>query len=54
MKRVTRELIYFRGSKETHRRTVFEEDGKYYVKWYGQMVEVVKGQFQVWRTKEEY
>ena len=54
MKRLTRELIYFRGSMETHRRTVFEEDGRYWVKWYGQMVEVEQGRFGVWRTKEAY
>ena len=54
MKRYTRNIIYFTGSKEAHRRTIFEEDGRFYVKWYGQMVEVEQGRFGSWRTKEAY
>ena len=32
--------IYLTGSMAWDRRNVYEQDGKFYIKWYGQIVEV--------------
>lgn len=50
MQRVTRDRIYFCEVCETHRRTIFEEDGRFYVKWHGGFVEVENSK-GYWRTK---
>lgn len=51
MKRVTRDRVYFCSVQETHRRTIFTEDGKFFVKWQGGFVEV-NNKRGYWRTNE--
>lgn len=51
--------VYLRGSKKTIRRTVYRsvEDGRYYIVWYGNYIEVEAAYVNVqhgWVTREEY
>ena len=51
MKRFTRDIIRFCDGYRA-RRTVFEEQGKFYAKRFGGMVEIIKDDFGVWREKK--
>lgn len=41
-KRFTSDRVYLTGSRRTIQRIVFEENGLYYVKWYGEYIQVAK------------
>jgi len=45
--------IWLTGSRKTVRRCVWERNGKTYIKWYGDMVEVKRGAHSYY-TVEEY
>ena len=51
-------LVYLTGSKKTIKRTVWKDGDKYYIKWYGEKIQVYHPDgFMVtsgWRTLEEY
>ena len=32
--------IWMKGSRRTERRNVYEKDGRFFVKWYGELIEV--------------
>ena len=49
-----REEIYFTGSKELHWRNLYGKNGKFYVQWYGEMIEVTPGRLNIWKTVEPY
>ena len=53
MKNYGRYKINFTGSKTTIERTVYEKDDKYFVKWYGEYIEVTRNSFG-WKTVEAY
>lgn len=52
MKRVERDIIRFCDGRR--RRTIFEEDGKFYAKFHGGMVEVKKDKLGVWYQGGQY
>lgn len=35
--------IYLTGSRKTIQRVVYKKDGLFYIKWYGEYIEVKKG-----------
>lgn len=55
MKSHGRYSIYLTGSHKHIERTVYEdENGKCYIKWYGDMIEVYRGQSGAYVTVEKY
>lgn len=46
--------VYFMGSMRHIRKTIYKENGLYYVKWYGNNVQVVQTRFGTWKTVEAY
>ena len=48
MKRYYRDIIRFKCG-ENHRRTIFAEGDKFFVKWLGGMVEVMQDVNKVWK-----
>ena len=53
MKRYIREAIWFTGSKKHEIRTIYKDDEKYFIKWYGEMIGVHK-MYGSWMTVEKY
>lgn len=51
MYRITRDIIRFTNG-ELHRRTIFKDNDKYFVKWNDGMVEVIKNDHGVWNEKK--
>lgn len=45
LKSVSRESVYFTGSRRHYVRTVYAENDKFFVKWYGEFIEVKKTRF---------
>ena len=54
MKNIGRYEIYLTGSRKWIMRSVLEEEGRHFVKWYGQKIEVVRGEANYYRTVEKY
>ena len=52
MKRFTRDIIRFTDGYRA-RRTVFEENGRFFAKRFGGLVEIDKDVFGVWREKKQ-
>lgn len=46
--------VYLIGSRRTVKRVVLDNNGKYFIKWYGQLIEVVRGFSGYFRSVEEY
>lgn len=46
--------VYFTGSRESHSRIVFRKNGKCYVRWYGNFIEVIRGAGSEYKTVENY
>lgn len=53
MKNIGTYKVYLTGSKKTIKRAIYEQDGKTFCKWYGQMIEVLKGTNDYY-TVEQY
>ena len=54
MKRYVRDYVWFTGSRRTLERTLYKDElDRLYCKWYGQFIEVKKGQFG-YSTVEAY
>lgn len=53
MKNLGQYKIWLTGSEKFVQRSVYEKDGKHYIKWYGQMIEVVRGTYD-YTTVEAY
>ena len=45
--------IWLTGSRTTISRCVYEDNGKYFVKWYGKFIEVGRGTYNFY-TIEQY
>lgn len=45
--------VWLKGSRKNIWRCVYEQDGKHYIKWCGQMIEVIRG-LNDYVTVEEY
>ena len=41
MKAFYRDSVWFKGSRKHIKRTIYKDNGKYFVKWYGEYIEVV-------------
>ena len=53
MKNMGKYSIYLTGSRKTIQRSVYEENGKYFIKFYGQYIEVVRN-WSDYCTVEKY
>lgn len=53
MKKYERDFVYYTGSEMTLKRTIYIKDGRYYCKFYGQFIELVKAAVG-YKTKENY
>ena len=49
IERISRDYVRFSGTGRNIERTIYMIDGKYFCKWYGEYIEIEKGQFG-WRT----
>lgn len=54
MKNIGRYEIYLTGSRKWIWRSVLQDEGRLFVKWYGQMIEVVRGTANYYKTVEKY
>ena len=55
MENLCTDYVWFRGSREEHQRAIRKDsDGKYYVIWYGSLVEVVRKDHYGYKTVEAY
>ena len=48
------ETIYMTGSKTHVHRNIYEQDGLYYITWYGNKIQVEHTDFGTWQTVEQY
>lgn len=48
------ENIYMTGSHITVKRNIYEQDGLYYITWYGNKIQVEYDNYGNWRSVEEY
>ena len=46
--------IWFTGTRRTYSRTVYKKDDRFFVKWYGELIEVKRGESGNFYTVEEY
>ena len=46
--------IFFKGSNRTYKRVVYEDCGRYFCRWYGEKIEVVRGMSGYFQTVECY
>ena len=48
--------IYLTGSKRRIKRSVYEKDGKFFIKWYGEYIEVERSGYggTFYKTVESY
>lgn len=53
MKNLGQYSVYLTGSRKTIKRCIYEQDGRTYIKWYGQIIEVVRGLYE-YHTVEKY
>ena len=56
MKKVNygRDIIYLKGSRRFVWRNVYGIDGKFYVKFYGELIEVTRARGYGWNTVESF
>lgn len=46
--------IFMTGSHTHVTRNIYEQNGKFYIVWYGEYIEVEHTKFGTWQTVEEY
>ena len=49
-----RDMVWLTGSRRTIWRNVYEQDGRFFVKWYGALIEVKRGDSNGFVTVEKY
>lgn len=54
MKNIGKYEIYLTGSRKWTTRSVLQDGDKFFVKWYGAIVEVVRGTANYYKTVEKY
>lgn len=54
MKRIGTDLVYMTGSRITVERLIWAQNGRFYAKWYGNMIEVAKASHCGYYSVEEY
>lgn len=54
MKNIGSYPVYLTGSNKTVKRVVLKDNDKYFIKWYGQLIEVVRGFSGYFRSLEAY
>lgn len=53
LEKLQEEPIYFTGSEKTYKRVIYTDGEHYYVKWYGDLIEV-EDSYPRWKTVKDY
>lgn len=54
MKNNGRDVVYMTGSRVRVWRCIYEQDGRFFIKWHGEFVEVRRGNWGAWCTVGQY